>query len=1006
MPKKPPEVAKWEARWTKRTPMDDCVALEETLDTAQRVLADLEKRAASYTSLTLPSSLKLELEDKRQEVDNLKAKLETAQHAQQKAQQKTQPAVQAEINRSSVLRQPVPAERYIERQADRSLRQDFAAALSQPQQEPLLFNLYGIGGVGKTTLLSRIQILHRHSAHFLRVCFAKTARIDNPLQLMRRLHQQAKTLTADTAPDRFAQQDQQFESALYQLSQRAPDGSPSSDEDARKVTHWFKRWIWLSPPGFTRCRQSRPRDSSGTGFAAFTALGEDPDSQQDWIQQRVRHHPHTRDQPELQALMLDPVTQLTQAFSASLIQIAQQHNRPLVLVLDTYEKAQPYLNQWLWQSLVEDTALATAPVRLLVVGRRPLTADESWRKLNQDRQLLYEVELTRFKKEETDQYLPHIGITHGRTLDKIRKVTQGLPYYLNWVREQREKGKELDFSKGNQAIADLLLQGLDNRQRQLLQAVACCRWFDRATLRHLLGSKGLDWQPEQQLDATFDGLKQSDFIEFSQGHYRLDDVARDVLRHACIQDDPQQFRDICAVLADYFQQQADTLVARGAPYPDAYEDEDWCAMTAERLYYGLLGRGREGLRQYVEQVFAAAYLGKPAVFADAFAFIEAEIGDDRQNLLPATTRKFLDKSGTVLRFGWRFLGWSPKRYRHQLEGEKTVSEAEIEASIRSLLGYVGDLQESLSQFAGWLFKVLRSPWLRERTDLVLQAEGQIESLLARCRPQLIHGLFSSLGNLLKFVERYEDSLAYYQKALELDRGNAIALLGQGEALLHLERYEEALESCQQAIDLDLQFAGAWINRGTALYSLERYEEALESCQQAIDLDPNSVEAWLNRGDTLQNLQQYEQSLVAYDRALAIDAKNPSAQNSRALTLSLLQEFDRAITAIDRAIELKPQDVLYRANRGIILARAGRAAAALADCDQAIQQKPNVVFGHYARACCQALQANLDAALASLEQALAIAPRKTRQEARCNPDFDALRNDPRFQALIDPGSAST
>jgi len=987
--------------------MDDCVALEETLDTAQRVLADLEKRAASYTSLTLPSSLKLELEDKRQEVDNLKAKLETAQHAQQKAQQKTQPAVQAEINRSSVLRQPVPAERYIERQADRSLRQDFAAALSQPQQEPLLFNLYGIGGVGKTTLLSRLQILHRHSAHFLRVCFAKTARIDNPLQLMRHLHQQAKVLTAATAPDRFAQQDQHFESALYQLSQRAPDGSPSSAEDARKVTHWFERWIWLSPPSFTRRRQARSLDPAGPGFAAFTALGEDPDSQQDWIQQRVRHHPHTRDQPELQALMLDPVTQLTQAFSASLIQIAQQHNRPLVLVLDTYEKAQPYLNQWLWQSLVEDTALATAPVRLLVVGRRPLTADESWRKLNQDRQLLYEVELTRFKKEETDQYLPHIGITHGRTLDKIRKVTQGLPYYLNWVREQREKGKELDFSRGNQAIAELLLQGLDNRQRQLLQAVACCRWFDRATLRHLLSSKKLGWQLEQQhLDATFDWLKQSDFIEFSQGHYRLDDVARDVLRQACVQDDPQQFRDICAVLADYFQQQADNLVPSDAPYPDAYEDEDWCSMTAERLYYGLLGKGREGLRQYVEQVFAAAYLGKPAVFADAFAFIEAEIGDDRQNLLPATTRKFLDKSGTVLRFGWRFLGWSPKRYRHQLEGEKTVSEAEIEASIRSLLGYVGDLQESLSQFAGWLFKVLRSPWLKERTDLVLQAEGQIELLSTCCRPQLMYGLFASLGSLLNFVERYEESLAYYQKALELGQGNAIVFSDQSAALARLKRYETALDSAQQAIDLDPEFAAAWINQSFAFHNLERFKEALTSAQKAIDLDPESVDAWRNRGGTLQSLQRYEEALVACDRAYELNPKDCEVLNIQALTLSLLQQFDKAITAIDRAIKLDPQDALYQANRGIILARAGRYAEALADCDRAIQQKPHTVFGYYARACCQALHADLDAALASLEQALAIAPRKTRQEARYNPDFDALRNDPRFQALIDSGSAST
>jgi hypothetical protein len=35
---------------------------------AQTVLADLEKQAAGYTSLTIPSNLNIELEDKREEV--------------------------------------------------------------------------------------------------------------------------------------------------------------------------------------------------------------------------------------------------------------------------------------------------------------------------------------------------------------------------------------------------------------------------------------------------------------------------------------------------------------------------------------------------------------------------------------------------------------------------------------------------------------------------------------------------------------------------------------------------------------------------------------------------------------------------------------------------------------------------------------------------------------------------------------------------------------------------
>ena len=84
--------------------MDDCAALEETLAIAQTVLADLEKKAAGYTSLTRPSNLNIELKDKRQEVDNLKARLEAAQPAKKETQQ----SAQSKMNRQSPMRSRVP----------------------------------------------------------------------------------------------------------------------------------------------------------------------------------------------------------------------------------------------------------------------------------------------------------------------------------------------------------------------------------------------------------------------------------------------------------------------------------------------------------------------------------------------------------------------------------------------------------------------------------------------------------------------------------------------------------------------------------------------------------------------------------------------------------------------------------------------------------------------------------------------------------------------------------
>jgi tetratricopeptide (TPR) repeat protein len=688
------------------------------------------------------------------------------------------------------------------------------------------------------------------------------------------------------------------------------------------------------------------------------------------------------------------------------MKIAQSRGRSLVLILDTYEKAQSYLNQWLWQYLVEDTALSCAPVRLVVVGRRSLQADEGWRKLNQDRKLLLEVPLKKFSRKDTEEYLKQIGIENGGIRAKIYKATQGLPYYLDWVRKQLEQGEKPDFSQGNQAIAKLLLQGIDTRHEEVLYVVACCRWFDRAMIRYLLGSVdlGLQQDADDNAEGYFEWLKDLDFAEFTKGHYRLDDVARDVFRQSYFQENQTLFRKTHALLANYFQQQADELVTPEMFLPDQYEDEEWRELMAEFLYYNLFGKGKEGLQKYIEQVFTAVYLQVPDVFMAPFAFICAEISEENLHLLPKATDKFFKDSGMALSLGWNFIYTGPTDYKIKFEGENTPSEQvieefskQIEVSIQSLLKSVGYLKDSLGKCAGLIYKSLRCT-SRERTDSLLQAKIQCEKL-THCHPKLKHTLFSSLGGLLESEKLYNDSLDCYQKALELDQGNASTFVGLGVALGHLERYEEALESCQKVIDLAPKSVDAWVNRGNMLRNLERSEEALESYQKVIDLAPKSVDAWVNQGIALLDIKRYEEALTACDRAFKIDSKNPQPLNIQALALSLLKNFEKAITAIDEAINLKPKEVLYRANRGIILARVGRYTEALAECEQAIKQDPKDESGYYGKACCYALQGEIGQAIDNLQKAMDIAPRLSRYEAKHNPDFDSIRDDERFRALM-------
>lgn len=117
-----------------------------------------------------------------------------------------------------------------------------------------------------------------------------------------------------------------------------------------------------------------------------------------------------------------------------------------------------------------------------------------------------------------------------------------------------------------------------------------------------------------------------------------------------------------------------------------------------------------------------------------------------------------------------------------------------------------------------------------------------------CSETSDHNLTSSSdwreeGFYLRYVGCFEEALAAFNKALEIDSGDANAWFGRGNTLRSLRRYEESVTSYDKAIDILPKYAAAWGNRGHVLNELGRYQEALESLDKALVLEPNDVAIW-------------------------------------------------------------------------------------------------------------------------------------------------------------------
>ncbi|MEH2071390.1 MAG: tetratricopeptide repeat protein [Nostoc sp.] len=82
-----------------------------------------------------------------------------------------------------------------------------------------------------------------------------------------------------------------------------------------------------------------------------------------------------------------------------------------------------------------------------------------------------------------------------------------------------------------------------------------------------------------------------------------------------------------------------------------------------------------------------------------------------------------------------------------------------------------------------------------------------------------------------------------------------------------------------------------------------------------------------------------------------------------------------------------------------LLNLGRYEEAIASYDQALKFKPDDHEAWYNKACCYASQNNVELAIENLQQAININSGEYREMAKTDSDFDGIREDERFQALI-------
>jgi tetratricopeptide (TPR) repeat protein len=262
-----------------------------------------------------------------------------------------------------------------------------------------------------------------------------------------------------------------------------------------------------------------------------------------------------------------------------------------------------------------------------------------------------------------------------------------------------------------------------------------------------------------------------------------------------------------------------------------------------------------------------------------------------------------------------------------------------------------------------------------------------------------HQAWYSRGYALVELGRYEKAIASFDKALEIKPDDHLAWNNRGYALGNLGRNEEAIASYDKALEIKPDKDEAWYIQGYALLNLGRYEEAIASFDKALEIKPDDHLVWNNRGYALDDLGRNEEAIASYDKALEIKPDYHQAWYNRGIALGDLGRNEEAIASYDKALEIKPDDHEAWYNRGIALRKLGRNEEAIASYDKALEIKLDYHEAWYNKACYYALQSNIEQALENLQQAINLSPEEVREMAKADSDFDSIRDDKCFQALI-------
>jgi TolB-like protein/Flp pilus assembly protein TadD len=259
----------------------------------------------------------------------------------------------------------------------------------------------------------------------------------------------------------------------------------------------------------------------------------------------------------------------------------------------------------------------------------------------------------------------------------------------------------------------------------------------------------------------------------------------------------------------------------------------------------------------------------------------------------------------------------------------------------------------------------------------------------------------------------ESACEMFSSAIDKDPAYALAYAGLADCYSYLCLYfgggeqqrGNAQNASHKALELDPDLAEAHASRGLALSLDKRYAEAEREFETAILLDPMLFEAFYFYARTCFAQGRFEKAVEMYHRAGEVNPEDYQSPSLEAFTYRTMKRMDEAKETVTRSLETIEKHLEFNPNdsRAIYLGATalvdlGQKERALRWVQRAEAIDPDDPYLIYGVACFYSRIGEADEAIRYLDKALKVGFAH-KEWIDHDSDFDPIRDDPRFKALL-------